>query len=221
MRIEILYDFDFTSFEFYKNGLNKIHGNRFSGNKQTYYLLEHLKIRDNIESLYLLGTGLDKICIAESKNHKCFIIEPCPAMFFICSMEETFKYFVQNKRLGKTEINEGGIYVMESSFRPYSERGEWEIHAGFKLNFAQNEWQISIGESGKPPIMKVPFQKYLSGYFDFAQKSYRFYEHILPEFKNFKLHEAFYNAVFNSEIKNEFKIEEQSSLDDLTYYDLQ
>ncbi len=134
-RIEIFYDFDFRALEYYKNGLNSHPSLRFSGNENIYLPLEAIRERGTVESLYLLGAGMDKICISDSATKSCFVIEPCPAIYFILKMEETFEYFLNEKRKGKLEILNGGLNMVESLFRSGGNRGEDELHVSmtFKI----------------------------------------------------------------------------------------
>ncbi len=221
-RIEILYDFDFAAFEYYKEGLNHHPSLRFSGNDETYYPLRAIKERDNIESLYLLSGGMDKVCIADSLSKKCFVIEPCSALFFICKMEETFQYFSFEKKKGHSNIMNGGIIMDESLFRVDGDRYEDELHVGITFNLTTDGWNITFGRVGRDIILRLPLHLFLSAYFQFGERMIRFYDHVLPEYKNFTYqYPLFIKAVRDSVIKEHFEVKPQSSYDDLTYYDYQ
>ena len=226
-RVEILYDFDFAAFEYYKKGLNHHPTMRFSGNKEIYYPLKGIKESNNIESLYLLGGGIDKISIIESNNNKCITLEPCSALFFICSMEEVFEFFVRKKRTGDKAIHDGGIYIFESLFRIERDmaRGEAELHIGVSFDLKDYGWEISLGKIVNlvnEIIFKAPLASFLSSYLEFGERMIRFYDHVLPEYKEFKhLYPLFIKAVQNSVILEEFEVKLQSSYDGQTYYDFQ
>lgn len=221
-RVEILYDFDFGAEEYYERGLNHHPSKRFSRNEEVFNPIEEIKKRNNIESLYLLGSGLDKVCISESSHNQCFVIEPCSAMFFICSIEEVFKFFTLKKSKGEISILNGGINISESSFRSFGERGEDELHIGITFELIDDDWKIGFGKIGKEQILNLSLDSFLAAYFEFAERMIRFYDNVLPEYKEFKYqYPLFIKAVRDSVIMEEFKIKPQSSYDDLTYYDYQ
>lgn len=221
-RVEILYDFDFRAFEYYKNGLNNHPSLRFSRNDDNYLPLEAIKERDSIDSLYLLGAGMDKICISDSFTKSCFIIEPCPAIFFICKMEETFKYFLNEKRKGKENIMDGGLLMTESLFRTGGERGENELWISFTFKYLNNEWFIGIGRVSSNYYLEMELMSFLSAYFEFTERIIEFYNFVLPEYKEFTYqYPLFLEAAKNSCIIQEFKVMKQSSCDNFTYYDYQ
>ena len=222
-RVEILYDFDFAAVKYYKQGLNDHPSKRFSHNVETYYPLESIGMRDSLESLYLLGGGLDKICIADSESHKCFILEPCPAIFFILQMEEVFNYFMIELKNENPNPSNGGIFVTESLFRNSGDRGEFEIHVGVSFDLDENEkWQIHFQKSGQEKILDIPLDIFLSAYFEFGERMIRFYDYVLPEYKAIgNQYTLFIKAVRESVILKKFEVKPQSNYDDKTYYDYQ
>lgn len=222
MRIEILYDFDYNSLKYYRDGLNNHPSKQFLRSKENYNLLDVIKTWNSIEPLYLLGTGMDKICIAESDSNNCLIIEPCPALFFICKMEEVFTYFINELNRGNTNPSDGGIYVLDDLFRPSGDRDYYDIHVGVSLEKKDEIWIISFGRSGFEKILQLPMDSFLSAYFEFGERMISFYDHVLPEYKEFKYqYPLFMKAIKDSIIKKKFKVEPQSIYDDKTYYDYQ
>jgi hypothetical protein len=221
-RIEILYDFDFAAFNYYANGLNDHPGLRFSGNEEKFYPLAEIKKRKNIDCLNLLGCGLDKICIADSDSNKCFVLEPCSAMLFICKMEEVFEYFISKQQKGKTSIKNGGITLSESSFRVGGERGEDELLVGINFYRKNESWVMEVGKLGEGTVLEIPLTSFLSAYFEFGERMKRFYNGVLPEHKEFTYqYPLFLKAINESVVKTEFEVRIQSSYDEKTYYDYQ
>ena len=224
-RIEIIYDFDPASFEYYKKGLNEYPSLQFSRNEELFFPIEEIRKRKNIECLNHLGTGLDKLCIMDSKSKRCFMLEPCSAAYFICSIEETFKYFIQEINLGKTSIENGGIHIGETSYRVNREHkvaGESDIWAGITLKLINENWKISFGKVLEEPILELAFESFLSAYFDFAKRMKRFYDEFIPQFQMCEYQYAIFNsAVEESVINEKFNWKSQSSFDKLTYYDYQ
>ena len=221
-RVEILYDFDFGAFEYYKQGLNHHPCLQFSRNKEIFYPLESIKEWNAISCLYLLSCGLDKICISESSTNKCFILEPCSAMFFICELEENFAFFLKEKRKGLETILNCGILLYGSVFRFGDKRNIEELSVNIQFQKIETEWFISFKTIDKKEILKVPLSAFLSSYFEFGERMIRFYDHVLPEYKEFKYqYPLFIKAVQNSVILEEFEVKPQSSYDGQTYYDFQ
>jgi len=220
-RVEIIYDFDYNSLEYYKNGLNDFPGGRFSSSDK-FEIVEFLKEWQNVDSLNFLGTGLDKLMICYSATHTVFSIEPCSGMFFICKMEEAFGYMVKEISKGVKQVSGAGIVTVESFFRTGSDRGEKEINVSIDLTQDEVGWNITFKKVGQDFSFTCPLDKFLSAYFEFGERMIRFYEHVLPEYREFKFYyPLFIKAVRDSVIKKEFDIEPQSSYDDFTYYDYQ
>lgn len=221
-RIEIMYDFDYRARNYYNNGLNYHPSLRFRRNEDIYLPLEAIRERDDLDCLYLLGAGMDKICICYSVSKSCFIVEPCPALYFILKMEETFQYFLKEKKKGKIEILNGGIYLMESLFRSGGQRGENEIHLSITFKLINKEWKIGFGRAGSENQLILDLNNFLSAYFEFAERMVEFYNFTLPQYKEFTYHyPLFMKAVNDSDILKEFQVIKQSSFDELTYYDYQ
>lgn len=222
MRIEILYDFDYESLGYFKNGLNNFPGGRFSGRKPTFFPVAFLNNWSNLESLNFLGTGLDKVCMVNSSTHSAFVIEPCSAMFFCCSIEEVFAFFLNEKKANTSSISGGGLLTSESFFRVNSDRGEDEISVGIDFEKNKEGWDIIFFKNRKLFEWRSPLKSFLSAYFEFGERMLRFYNHVIPEYKEFEFYyPLFLKAVNDSVIKSEFDFKTQSSYDDKTYYDFQ
>lgn len=221
-RVEITYDFDYKSLEYYKNGINNFPGGRFNSDEK-FEIIEFLKEWPNLDSLNFLGTGLDKLVICYSESHSVFVIEPCSAMFFLCKMEESFSYIIRELGKNVNRVKGAGIETVESFFRTLSDRGEKEINVGIDLIKRETgDWDIVFYKSEQDFSFSCPLDKFLSAYFEFGERMIRFYDHVLPEYKEFKYYyPLFIKAVRESVITTKFEIKPQSSYDDKTYYDFQ
>jgi hypothetical protein len=222
MRVEILYDFDFQAFHYYRNGLNEHPSYQFRSSNETVYPLKVIQEWSSITPLYLLSGGLDKICLIESGGNSSLVIEPCSAIFFICEMENNFVFLLEEISKGKSIIDNCGITISQNIFRANSHRSVDELEVHIQFEKEPNGWYITFSKIPPKKKFRVPLSIFLSSYFDFCERMVRFYDHVLPEYKNFSFqYPLFIRAVRDSAIMKAFEIKPQSSYDKFTYYDYQ
>lgn len=223
MRIEILYDFDYEALRYLENGLNGFPHANIPLDDPPFLPLEFLRDWDHPDSSLMLGCGLDKICIADAATHNCFIIEPCSALFFCCSMEQTFRFFLEQLRLKNLDkIIGGGILTEENLVRNTAERYPHDIKIGIDFVKIDNEWDIIFSNVKSTYEFRCNLSLFLSAYFDFGERMIRFYDHVIPQYKDLKYYyPLFMQSVKNSVIGSAFEIKKQSGYDTMTYYDYQ
>ncbi len=194
--IKLFYDLDINLVQNYK-----VDGNNGTVENRTLdWNIRLLKEYDNIDSLHFLGGGGDSIILVDSQSLRSIVIEPANGIVFayycICELIEYEKYFSKNNLLEKYSTH---ISLSETIFRHFRDGDEYCLEITFE-KVINGKMELILSYPNSKLELRINYQDFVLAIFNFGERVYNLFNYIIPEFKEFKVHNLLFNKIFGENI---------------------
>ncbi len=194
--IKLFYDLDINLVKNYKATGN----NGDVENRTLAWNIGLLREYDNIESLHFLGGGGDSIIVVDSTSMRSLVIEPANGIAFayycICELIEHEKYFSKQNLLEEYSTH---ISLSETIFRHFRNGDEYCLEIIFE-KVIDGKKELTLKYPNTFLELSMNYQDFVVAIIAFGEKVYSFFNYIIPEFKDFKVHDQLFDKIFGDNL---------------------